>query len=914
MKKLLLTSLLLFIAIIGKAQFIDNALISEITEEDALDIAKTLFADKDVDYYIGSTDLRNPTGSTYNKIGGGSSFPMVQDSIIVFVDEEPMKGWEHKCSLIKVPRHVFQHYGRLPYSITSMTMPPSGYNLKPANVRNRYGSNANLKIRVPLNQQNTSVKTDVSERTYAVILSGGVNKYSNYERYWNDCSYIYQTLVNKYNIPKDHITPIIADGTDPAQDMRLLSTGGYASSPLDLDFDGEDDIEYAATKANVISVLNNLSASLPDSAHFFLYVIDHGGTYDNRSRSYICLWNNERLDDTELASALDRFNARSINVVLGQCFSGGFIDNLQKSGRVIATACTGSESSWSCPDIPYDEFVFKWTNAINEKNLVTSTLINSDVDKNGYVGMDEAFNYAKENDVRNETPLYSSMPLSVGEDLAFNKIPLDVDLYLKDNEEDTGKEPNLTTDVYWNSPDVWVRNQKDGFVNQESEPVKIEDIDQDIYIYFRVNNRGTKDYAGHGMYIHPYWADASLTIGTNTWLGEECVNSDEYYGGPITVMGIDEAIPAGESKIFYQKWTLPRGITQKVMATGEYLHICLLNKITNSFGEQTADKAMLYAFMSDIVANKCLVQRNLSIIRGNCNRVPLNVRNTADDNRPYNIEIMRDAKCNTSMFDKMEVSMKLSAPLLTAWQEGGMQGNDLQIAGTNSTEIKLLSANSRLENINIQPEQVSDIAIQCNQLATIDVQKPDTVLFHVVQRDTETGKIMGGEAFMVIIEPRAAINPIAEYDVNDGNYELRAENVGENATYEWYDADNNLVGKGQNITLPAEKAGEYKLRVVADKDGAVSYANVTIDSSMKLLEISPLPFSNNLNVKISAPATGKTKIRLTSAATSSLIKEYTLNKSETELNIDTSQYQKGIYIVNLIENNVVVDTKRVMNN
>lgn len=40
--------------------------------------------------------------------------------------------------------------------------------------------------------------------------------------------------------------------------------------------------------------------------------------------------------------------------------------------------------------------------------------------------------------------MYSSIPKSVGEDLAFNNIPLDVDLYMRDNIEDTGKEPNLT--------------------------------------------------------------------------------------------------------------------------------------------------------------------------------------------------------------------------------------------------------------------------------------------------------------------------------------------------------------------------------------------------------------------------------------------------------------------------------------
>ena len=59
-----------------------------------------------------------------------------------------------------------------------------------------------------------------------------------------------------------------------------------------------------------------------------------------------------------------------------------------------------------------------------------------------------------------ENPQYKSNPISVGEDLAFNNLPEAVDLYIRDNDEDTGKEPNLTTEIFWNSPDIWVRNQK----------------------------------------------------------------------------------------------------------------------------------------------------------------------------------------------------------------------------------------------------------------------------------------------------------------------------------------------------------------------------------------------------------------------------------------------------------------------
>ena len=62
---------------------------------------------------------------------------------------------------------------------------------------------------------------------------------TNYERYWNDCSFIYQTLVNKYGVPKENVYPIMSDGNNPAADMRSIS-GTYLSQPLDLDNAGVD--------------------------------------------------------------------------------------------------------------------------------------------------------------------------------------------------------------------------------------------------------------------------------------------------------------------------------------------------------------------------------------------------------------------------------------------------------------------------------------------------------------------------------------------------------------------------------------------------------------------------------------------------------------------------------------------------
>lgn len=39
------------------------------------------------------------------------------------------------------------------------------------------------------------------------------------EHYWNNCSFIYQTLRKKYGIPADNITLLMSDGDDEGIDM-----------------------------------------------------------------------------------------------------------------------------------------------------------------------------------------------------------------------------------------------------------------------------------------------------------------------------------------------------------------------------------------------------------------------------------------------------------------------------------------------------------------------------------------------------------------------------------------------------------------------------------------------------------------------------------------------------------------------
>lgn len=256
---------------------------------------------------------------------------------------------------------------------------------------------------------------------YAVLVNGGRNRLTNHERYWNDCAFLYRTLRQTFHIPKRNITVLMSDGGKPGEDMLREDGRGFVSSSGDLDGDGQIDVDFAATEQTLGQTLINLSKQLTMDDHLFLFITDHGGSKNKENDSFIWLWDDQQLSDKHLGLLLSIFNIGSLNILMGQCYSGGFIDDLIGNRRIVATACSGSEQSWTCPDKPYDEFVYHWTCAVNGSDE-TGNPINADTNGDGKVSMAEAFDYAKSHDRVNETPQYVSQPEELGRLWSFNGI------------------------------------------------------------------------------------------------------------------------------------------------------------------------------------------------------------------------------------------------------------------------------------------------------------------------------------------------------------------------------------------------------------------------------------------------------------------------------------------------------------
>ena len=371
------------------ALFMCNFLFAQISRDGAFNIVKANVLNNDYQSknILASKSLTQPSETL--KVLSNVFVSPNYESWFFFVDDTPFAN-------SGLGRYVFVNSLNGSISIQNNMFPPS----IEMDILHQVAINHTVRTERVVIERSEDACT--SENNYAVIISGGGSLWSNWVRYWNDCSAIFTILVNKYHFDKSKIFVLMSDGTDPAAD-RIHYDGHTDSSPLDLDGDGMPDIKYAATKADIAHVFNTLSKIITSNEHVFIFTTDHGGY-----GSTLVLWEDE-MSSAEFATEVNKVNsAKSINVVMEQCYSGGYTTALAGNNRVISTACASYELSWAMgPDYYYNEYVYHWMSAVLGEELLGGMPVHADYNVDGVVTMDEAFQYAESADMSNEAPQYS---------------------------------------------------------------------------------------------------------------------------------------------------------------------------------------------------------------------------------------------------------------------------------------------------------------------------------------------------------------------------------------------------------------------------------------------------------------------------------------------------------------------------
>lgn len=836
---------------------------------------------------------------------------------LVFVDKEPKAGWEHPCT------YVYAKEGsRIIGDCTAVdsVCPPSDIRLMPVHKSNNAPEDT-VKVKVAKGPENA-----FAANTYAVILSGGKNKNSNNARYWNDCSFIYQTLTKKYRVPKGNVKVLMSDGTDPAVDMCREVGAPYISSPLDLDDDGNPEIEYSATKANLRRVFSELSNELGDEDHLFVYVIDHGGYDYQKKSSYICLWNDEKLYPEELDSYLDGCEAGYISFVMGQCYSGGFVEPLRADNRLVMAACSADDLSYGCEDLPFDEFVYHWTSAVNGVTAFGDK-ISADGNADDNVSLGEAYTYARQKDVysngdnpyASETPTYGCKAYIMFDDLSFSNIPeVGCDLFLSNNKMDTGKRPfdrsmfgnGKYKTVLWNSFCIWARNTNDGFVNQSSENISFEGRDK-VYLYAKVTNRGTKPYVydkERPMRLLFYWAPSAFAITAADWKGivEKDVSGT---GGVAGGTKLEETIAPGESVVYECEWTpYPSFVLDDIRDIDDF-HACFLAGLTynKSYLSLEPEKETGIVHVSN--TNK-LSQKNLQFIDLyglDHAKVDLGHTYSGLDSCMIRLYEIND----TIAFREAEISLSLSPNLMSSWMNNGCKGKSITLQGKTDRHIMLKDSDSCLDAIPLMKDNKDFVRVNFNPIVSSDAMSSKEYTLDLTLTD-KNGKVLGGETFVFVGSAKKPIDTSVKINIDDyGRYKLSADSNGNEMLYEWYDSDGNLIGEGASIDVPANaKASNYTVRAKSLEDGTVSYNEVSVPTIRKI-ESASVVAPRMLEIKFSSLTSKATSLQLVSLDNNTSVREFSVPESVTGYIINVDNPLSGVSQLNLVENGQVTENMKL---
>lgn len=884
-------------------------------------------SDQSIDCYMTRQTTSNPIVN--GKIMKGEFW-------LVFADLMPEANWEHPCKYIYVSDNM--EGGEYTVAVVDSVRPPHSGDFEPMKLSRTTRDRMELESSEKAKRAGAArmmksgplpiYSTPFSSKTYAVILSGGLSPADNADRYWNDCSYMYKTLTRNFGLPKENVKVLMSDGKSSGLDRNLNSSFSpdLDSSPLDLDGDGECDIDFSASKDTLAMVFDELKNKLTDNDHLLVFVTDHGGYDEYNDKSYINLWNGERLYPDEFASYFNGFNAGYVSFVLGQCYSGGFIPALKADNHIVMTACAEKELSYRCRafDLNYNEFLYHWISALNRTDTFGNTLPVSQTLPNGKlapVTLKRAFDYAVEKDAYNkgktnksvENPQISILGGSTAEDLALDSIPPTVYLYItKDNtsvKETTSNAhgqlvesmKNFIRFKFWTNRDIWLRNQDDGMLNLEHESPHVTEDDPTVYVYTMIKNRGVKAYSDKSVRLVTRWAKSSLVLSRESWYG---TLTGDVIGGEVYRDYIRKTIAPCDSVIIRQPFTFTGEALDNAMEDG--FKMCLLSALTDrkeSASLPGNDLGVVPVWDSDRFAQRnqyrMLTKMQMEFIR----TFP-----TAQKEMNLSLIVYNDADPSACEENALDVKLKVPDSMV-----GQVSMKGCTASRIDPHMITIADRCSAIQNFTLYPEDLDSIGISATVRGDCDITVPLKRSVNVAVFDEGSGEIIGGEQFDFIVNPRPKIDPqIDKILESGGKVKLTAKNVSEDAVYEWYDKDGNLVGKGKELTLgPTAASGEYTLRVVAVKDNVANSATVNVEQRPLIKDIE-VTNPGKVRVDFNYPVPENVSARVSSPTGNTSVEEYMIDSGATQVTFHITNQMSDIMQMSIAENGKVIETRKII--
>ena len=486
-----------------------------------------------------------------------------------------------------------------------------------------------------------------------------------------------------------------------------------------------------------------------------------------------------------------------------------------------------------------------------------------------------------------------------------------LDLSIKDNVEDYGVSGGYPANLERaNSPDIWVRNQPDGFTNQKHQNPEFT-VNQPVYIYVRVRNESCFNTTGSEQ-VSLYWTKASPWSswpqnwdGTNPTTGN-LIGSQNF----MTISG-------GEERILQFTWNILNPYVHENWAT------CLLARIENS----TQDPITVYPARLDldVYYNNNIAQKNLAIVDfvdPPISNYPhgkyMYIGNPTDNDQEYSFKftVPKDL-VGQPITEAAEVKIIFDQDGWDLLEDKIESSADVEIVEGNA--IVVLNESFWIENVTFPANTRIPIYVGFSFLTDEVGEKTEfkyQIEQYLIPNDVTMPQALLGEEHFIVKQPnRSDFDADAGSDQSIKKNELvtvSATDINETATYNWYDEAGNLVYSGKDLAITPQMTEKYKLEVIAGADGFKDYDEVIVEvKDCYINSISPNPANNNVVVDYKTENTTSAYIMVLNA-TATTNNNYIINVSQTQANFNVTNYQQGTYSVILVCDGIAVDMKTLI--
>lgn len=503
------------------------------------------------------------------------------------------------------------------------------------------------------------------------------------------------------------------------------------------------------------------------------------------------------------------------------------------------------------------------------------------------------------------------------------KIPdTPADLLIRDYVGDDGEEPSY-------DPNDWLYK-----LLQHNPDIKLLDIDtqqpihsigmykkKNCYIAVNIKNIGGKTTEGNGKERLHLFSQSYLITTLPKYVLPYYERLTPTKGLPIGKLAYNEQkVAAGMFN-----WELPE---KKLKATAERLKeafpsvnnpiwgfdiLAIADENGSSIIKSTADTVFIAHGAEDIA------RRYNSAAMGYWQRRTLwddifnqIIRILPTANKPFSLSLSQPVDIKRGRIkDFAEVNILLSNSLMAKLITAG----NPNIKVIDQNRVRLLSADAKLEFrpmsnnkedyfAGVEVKFFSDLLPQINSFDfglsySEQGKEPEMVHFTAIRNSSVYFKAQA-EASKTQVAGNETVT-------------LTATNIGDEATYTWYNRSGNVIGTGTSITTVPTATDTYTLEVEREDNGYKSYCEVEVVAlAGKIVSLSPNPAHSTLTVKYKLPDNAViASIQITNIQ-NNISKTYAISTTATEKTISLEGLSVGSYIVKLIADGKTLHSQNLL--